>query len=155
MKNMNKKSINLGFKILSILAFGLIFMPFSRVNASPTPTYVYGHYNADGSYTFGDFIWGDSSSANTSTNNSPTAGTNNVVNSTTSANQTNNATNDNGSDESKSDLASNAIFGSDGVLPSGLVSWILLGIMILIIVILTRKVFGAEKNYHETPMKHA
>ncbi|MEI6280400.1 MAG: IPT/TIG domain-containing protein [bacterium] len=53
-----------------------------------------------------------------------------------------------------SNLTSNAIFGSNSFLPSGLAQWIILAIIILLIVIFARKVFGGEKNYHGTPLKH-
>jgi len=52
-------------------------------------------------------------------------------------------------------LAANAIFGDVGFLPSGLLQWILFAILVLIIVILTRRVFGGAKKYHQTPLKHA
>lgn len=52
-------------------------------------------------------------------------------------------------------LTSNAIFGSDTFLPSGLIQWIFFAIIILLIVILVRKIFGREQSYHEAPMKHA
>jgi hypothetical protein len=61
---------------------------------------------------------------------------------------------ENGTDN-YSNLASNAIFGSGSFLPSGLVQWILFAILILIIVILARKIFGARENYDQAPMKHA
>ena len=51
-------------------------------------------------------------------------------------------------------LAANAVFGSNGFLPSGIIQWILLAMAILIIIILGRTVFGAKDNYHSTPMKH-
>lgn len=51
-------------------------------------------------------------------------------------------------------LASNAIFGSNGFMPSGLVQWLLFAIFILLIIIIVRKVFFADK-YHQTPLKHA
>lgn len=53
------------------------------------------------------------------------------------------------------DLAGNVAYGSDGFLPSGIIGWILFAILVLIIIILIRKVFGGEKDYHETPLKHA
>lgn len=52
-------------------------------------------------------------------------------------------------------LASSVIFGSNTFLPSGLIQWVLLAIVILLIVILVRKVFGAKQKYDEAPMKHA
>lgn len=54
-----------------------------------------------------------------------------------------------------SNIASNAIFGSNTFLPSGLTQWVLFGIIILLIVIFVRRVFSAKKHYEESPMKHA
>lgn len=226
MKNMNKKSIPLSLKFLSILAFSLIFVPFNK--AAAAPTYIYGHYNADGSYTYGDFVWNNSTSTNNETNSnqvpvinsispksavvntgtktititgegfmtSSVARINDSARSTTfidpshllvviDSNDTY-AYQDNGgffitvwngapgggysnasfftvsnvatstnTDKTNNSLASNAIFGSDSFLPSGLMQWVILAIIILLIVIFARKVFGASKNYHETPLKHA
>ena len=53
------------------------------------------------------------------------------------------------------DLVASVVYGEDTFLPSGIVGWILFAIFVLIIIILTRKVFGGEKDYHETPLKHA
>lgn len=230
MKNINIKSINFSFKILSILAFGLILMPFNKVAAAPT--YVPGHYNNDGSYTLGDFFWGNSASINEVNNPNPipviksiTPESSNVgvgtktitisgkgfvpssiarVNASsrpttfidsshllmqitgndTSAYQSNggffitvfnegpgggysnaiffsvgntnvsSAISRNDTNQNYSNLASNAIFGSNGFLPSGLIQWILFAITILLIIILVRKIFSAKKNYEEIPMKH-
>jgi hypothetical protein len=55
---------------------------------------------------------------------------------------------------SNDDLASNAVFGSNSFLPSGLIQWIFFAIIILLIVVLARKVFGAKEEYHSTPLKH-
>ena len=56
--------------------------------------------------------------------------------------------------ETASDLAAGVIFGSENFLPSGLIQWIFFAILVLLIIILARKIFSAEK-YHSTPMKHA
>ena len=53
-----------------------------------------------------------------------------------------------------SSLAANAIYGTKSFGPSGLIQWILLAILILIITILTRRVF-ARRKYHNSPLKHA
>ncbi len=53
-----------------------------------------------------------------------------------------------------SGLAASAIFGSKGFLPSGIIQWILLAILVLLIVIIARKIYGADAAYHATPMKH-
>lgn len=230
MKNINNKSITLSLKVLSIFAFVSIFVPFNQ--AAAAPTYVNGHYNADGSYTYGDFVWNNSTSTNAGTNDNPVptidsispksgavnAGTKNItitgagfipssvvrVNDSTrtttfidpshllvkidsndtytyqdnggffitvfngapgggysnasffTVSNTATSTNTNEADNSNaSNLAASAIFGSNGFLPSGLIQWVILAIIILLIVIFTRKVFGASKNYHESPLKHA
>jgi hypothetical protein len=56
--------------------------------------------------------------------------------------------------EDYSALASNAIFGSDSFMPTGLVQWLLFAIFILLVIIIVRKVFFVDK-YHSTPLKHA
>jgi len=107
--------------------------------------------------------------APTTNNNYPTAtkattyttsNTTKTTNTYPSTNQTKNTTNtssdsvdDNDTEKSYSNLASNAIFGSTGFLPSGLIQWILFAIIILLIVILSRRVFDAKKKYDEAPMK--
>lgn len=53
-----------------------------------------------------------------------------------------------------SSLAANAIFGSNSFLPSGLIQWILFAILVLLIVILVRKIYGGGEAYHAAPMKH-
>lgn len=58
------------------------------------------------------------------------------------------------SDENYSDLASNVIFGSNTFMPSGIVQWLLFAIFILLVVIIVRKLFLADK-YHAKPLKHA
>ena len=66
--------------------------------------------------------------------------------------QTENTENSN-ANANTSNLAATAIFGSASFLPSGLIQWIIFAIIILLIVILVRRIFGAKKNYEETPMK--
>lgn len=57
--------------------------------------------------------------------------------------------------EDSSDLVASVVFGSASFLPSGIIQWILMAIFILVIVILARKIFGGEKKFHDSPMKHA
>lgn len=52
-------------------------------------------------------------------------------------------------------LAANAIYGNSGFLPSGFLQWIVVAIMIMLIVLLARRVFGAAHRYHNSPLKHA
>ena len=66
-----------------------------------------------------------------------------------------NPMNGNGNVDSPSNLAANAVFGtSNSFLPSGIVQWVLFAIVVLLIVILVRRIFGARDNYYEAPMKH-
>lgn len=51
-------------------------------------------------------------------------------------------------------VASNAIFGSNSFLPSGIMQWILFAILILLIVIITRKIFVGDDEKNR-PLKHA
>ncbi len=51
-------------------------------------------------------------------------------------------------------LAANAIFGTNSFMPSSLIQWLLLFILILLFVILIRKLLVREENKH-TPLKHA
>jgi hypothetical protein len=105
-------------------------------------------------------------------NNSNNTGNNTNVNNTSSTiNRTNSNTNNSSysnntqtenitdsttdNNSNYSNLASNTIFGSNSFMPSGLIQWILFGIIVLLLVILVRKLFGARKDYDESPMKHA
>lgn len=84
-----------------------------------------------------------------SSNNS--ANTGNTYPDTAQPQNTNTST----SNAKYSALASNSIFGATGFLPSGLIQWILFGIIILLIIIIARKIFGASDKYHNEPLKHA
>jgi len=53
-------------------------------------------------------------------------------------------------------LAASVVLGSENsFLPSGLIQWVLLAIVIASIIILVRKVFGAREEYDSAPLKHA
>ena len=153
----NKTKNNYSFRVLTILAFTLIFTPFNT--ASAAPTYVPGHGNYDGSYTFGDFVWPDSNyypdtSAQTPTVYSNTANPNNTASGTTASKtvvkaKTTNSTNTSVTkteNPADSDLVANAIFGSNSFTPSGLIQWILFAILVLLVVILVRKIYGGSEK---------
>jgi hypothetical protein len=57
-------------------------------------------------------------------------------------------------DDAYSALASNVIFGSNSFMPSGIIQWLLFAIFVLIVVIVVRRIFLADK-YHAKPLKHA
>lgn len=58
-------------------------------------------------------------------------------------------------DENVSSLASSAIFGSNSLVPSGLIQWVLFAIIVLLIIIIVRKVTGATDRYHKSPLKYS
>ena len=80
---------------------------------------------------------------------------NSYSNSNTQPNSANINTSEANGNEDYGGLAATAIIGADGFMPTGLVGWIVAAILITIIIILIRRIYGAEKRYHETPLKHA
>ena len=102
-------------------------------------------------------VSGVSSNTNGSNgNNSNSNSSANTSNTSSNTSSSSNASSTNSDSSYTSNLASSVILGSPtGFLPSGLVQWILLAIIILVIIILVRKIFGAEENYHNSPLKHA
>lgn len=52
------------------------------------------------------------------------------------------------------ELTSTAVFGAASFLPSGLIQWVLVAIVILLLIIMGRKMFGSEEGYHAAPLKH-
>lgn len=61
----------------------------------------------------------------------------------------------NADDHPVSTLASNAIFGVNSLVPNGIIQWILFAIIILLVIILVRKIFGASDRYHNSPLKYS
>lgn len=53
-----------------------------------------------------------------------------------------------------SNLAANAILGSNSFIPSGLIQWIFFAILVLLAVILVRRIYGGKEKYDAIPMKH-
>ncbi len=53
------------------------------------------------------------------------------------------------------DLTANVLLGNGSFLPTGIIGWIILAILILIIVLLVRKFLGLDKKYQSTPLKHS
>ena len=99
------------------------------------------------------FRTGGSDSNNNTNSFSNESNTYNYSNTSENAANTANGNQTNGG--YASNLASNALFGNqNSFLPSGLVGWVMLAIIIMIIVILLRKIFGAEQKYQEAPLKH-
>lgn len=63
------------------------------------------------------------------------------------------AQNSNQQNDSFSSLGGNALYGTNSFMPSGIIQWLLIAIFILIVMIIIRKIFFADK-YNSTPMKH-
>ena len=79
----------------------------------------------------------------------------NRTTSTTEVNEINENTTGEITENEENSLVARAIFGETGFMPSGIIQWIFFAILILIIVILTRRMFGADKRYEAQPLKHA
>ena len=156
--------------VITITGDGFVPGSKARVNGSDRMTTFidYSHllirlnsndtYNTNGIYIniFNGFPGGGYSNAKlfTINNGAPITNTNNTY-SNTNTNQAENATTTKDTNSNSSNLASAAIFGSTGFLPSGLMQWILFAIIILLIVILARRFFGADAKYNQAPMKHS
>ncbi len=164
MKNMNKKLIVFALGILVILTFGVIISPV-KVKANEN---IYGgNGNAEwcrncsipddnNEYIYYQepvpimINYSDTPIVYSNVNTGQAQGASNVNKSSTTE-----VSDEKDSKENLSDLAANAVFGTNSLMPSGLVQWVLLAIFILVAVILVRKVTGAENRYHQTPLKHA
>jgi hypothetical protein len=172
MKKVNKKSINYGLKILTILAFVFIFVPINKAAAQEV-LYGYGtNYGAGSSGNYNNNY--NNSYYNTTPYQPPVyiapapVATPIVYSNTTNPNSTSDVmtvhytpapvaktkTNTSVAANSAKDLAANAVYGSNSFLPSGIIQWVLFAIFILLLVILVRKIFGAEEKYQAMPLKH-
>ena len=57
--------------------------------------------------------------------------------------------------KTNNNLVASAISGNDNFMPSSLSEWIVFVILVLLIVALTRKIYGGKEKYDSVPMKHA
>ena len=165
-----------GTKTITIIGNGFVPSSVARINGSNRPTtfidsshllvqtngsdlaradgfYITVFNKApDGGYSNANFftiknVVAPSSNANTSNNiNSPDT--------FSEMTPTENTTSNN-AQKNNPNLAANAIFGSNSFLPSGLTQWVFFAIIVLLIVILARRVFGGNARYQATPMKHS
>jgi len=159
MKNINTIKHNIVFSliILAILSLGVITIP-SKANAQ----YGYGGY-------VGSINSGQNNNYQTQTYYSPTptpvyvnnyetipASNTTNQNTTTTKTTTTNSTNTSvDKTNTSSNLSANAIFGSNSFVPSRLIQWVMIAILILFIVILVRRIYGGREKYHATPLKHS
>ncbi|HEV7424520.1 MAG TPA: IPT/TIG domain-containing protein [Candidatus Paceibacterota bacterium] len=177
--NPNSSNLGVGTKTVTITGSGFVPSSIARINGSNRSTtfidsaHLLTQITGNDTYTYrenGGFfisVWNgapgggasnaafftinDGSATNINNNNGAYMN-NNGGNSFTDTPQTGNG---NSTNNGYSSLASNAIYGSNSFLPSGIMGWILFAILILIIVILARKIFSGERKYHSEPLKHA
>jgi hypothetical protein len=160
--SISPKSADSGLNALTITITGKNFIPSSvaRINGSNRPTNFIDSTHllmqADGR----DMYRTDGGFYVTVFNPAPGGGFSNAeffkVNAVAIPNGSQNDTSfyPNPQTENFSSLTSNAIYGSNSFMPSGIVQWVLFAIIILLLVILARKLFGGEDHYMEAPMKH-
>lgn len=121
-----------------------------------------GNYiNNQNNYSNNTYPSNTNTRTNTSSSNRTTdANTNNVSNTTTTTTEnTTSAINENSEDTSTkentfSGVTANALVGSNSFMPTGLLQWIILLIIIVAIMFLWRYVH-AEEKYLAEPLKHA
>ncbi|MFA6177607.1 MAG: hypothetical protein WC694_01800 [Candidatus Paceibacterota bacterium] len=167
---------NLGSNmVITITGNGFIPSSIVRINGSDrTATFIDSTHilvrinsndisDTDGFYinVFNGFPGGGYSNAefftvnknNSTTITSTTTNTENNINNNNTYSNTNQTQNTTTKNSNFNNLASTAIFGSNSFFPSGLIQWILFAIIILLIIILARRIFGAHAKYNEAPMK--
>jgi hypothetical protein len=161
---------NSGAKTVTITGSGFTPNSVARVNnvnritTFIDPTHLFIQINSSDTYNKDGFfvtVWNQAPGGGYSnavyftlkTVTAPARTNTNSNNSNTSNNSYSNTTEEN--TDSYSNLASNVIYGSDTFLPSGLMQWVLIAIIILLLIIIVRKLFGAEDNYHASPLKHS
>ncbi|MEI7709116.1 MAG: hypothetical protein WCI76_00170 [bacterium] len=142
MSNTNNKSIVLNLGMLLIMASGLLFTPLNSVLAA----------NCAGPAT--SISSGGISMATTPdiAPSAPATFIPNIISNTDAKSVPVEPTYNN---NAGTNLGAAAIFGSNSFLPSGLIQWLILAILILAIVVLVRKAYGAEDKYHSSPLKHS
>jgi len=178
MKKINNKIINHGLKVLTILAFVLVFVPFNKASAAYGTNIIY--QTGDNSYSGYNNNLYYNNNQNTyqlptyqppiytpppATTPTPIVYSNSVNPNATSATttpktvakaKTTNTSNTIATTKSNgtSGLAASVIYGANSFLPSGLIQWILFGIFILLLIILGRRTLGAREKYLAIPMKY-
>ncbi|OGI68777.1 hypothetical protein A3A05_02005 [Candidatus Nomurabacteria bacterium RIFCSPLOWO2_01_FULL_41_12] len=168
--NIKLNNVVITLKILAILAFGLVIIPM-KANACGE---LYGdnYSNRPNCSQSNRSFMNTSNDVNYSANNAvvmnSAAATNDVTptiySSTTNPNTTKSATTvkttstknteTNKIADDSSNLSAAVIFGTNSFMPSSLIQWIFFAILVLIVVILMRKVFGLNNKYYSTPLKH-
>lgn len=167
LNNQIKQNIYFSFAILAIFVFGIITIP-KEVNAD-IPGRASSYYDNITGYGYGNnpnYYYPNQTYIPQSTYVNP-ASAPTVYSSTTNPNARGTTTSSNkvakttkalpskeSNIEDAKNLAANALFGSDGFLPSGLFQWMLFAILVLLTIIFVRKLYSGDKHYYATPMKH-
>lgn len=117
-----------------------------------------GYSTATGQSCVGSYV--NNASTNTNNNNTSSSNTTSTNSDTTNTTVSKTTDTDNTITTSKNDnnsfsgLTANALEGSDSFLPTGLLQWIFLAVIVVAIIFLWRYVF-AEEKYLSEPLKHA
>lgn len=158
--NPNSWNINKGTTTITITGTNFIPNSFVRFNNIDHPT----TYINSGTLQF-KLNSSDLSVGNfpiVVANMGPGGGLSNVVTINLNKNQTTSSNTTSGNTTSKTsgnvnnggnDLSANALFGSNGFIPSTFLQWVAVFILILLIIVLWRKLYVSEKDKVE-PLKH-
>jgi hypothetical protein len=154
--------------LLAILALGLVAMP-KKANAASCPGSIPDGYICIVGYGQGNqsyygsnyqmpplYVQPQTSATSTST---PTVYSNSTNPNTATAKKTvvaqaKTTKKTSATTSDNSNLTANTISSSNSFMPSGFIQWIFLAILVLLIVILVRRIYGGNEKYHATPMKH-
>src|SRR5579862_1831596 len=134
-QNKTKYSLILGLGASAVLAAAIMIMPIQAQAYVISPYSSYGSVYSNNQY--GGYTTKTYSGSQGTYNQQPS---NNAANSQTNTPPPTNP-------QDNSNLGANAIGSS--FIPTGIVAWVMIAIMILLIVILARKAFGLDKKYHE------
>lgn len=171
----SSSNVGVGTKTITITGEGFVPSSIGRVNGSNRPTtfidsshllmQVTGNdmykYHSNGGFFITVFNgapgggYSNTAFFTVNKNLASTVVTANTVNDT-SSNFTDTTQIENGNEGNNEygNLAANAILGSNSFTPSGLIQWVFFAILVLLIVILVRKIYGGSEKYYATPLKH-
>lgn len=160
----NYSYLGVGTKTITITGENFVLDSVGKVNGSNRPTTFIDSYHLLMQITGNDVNTYQSNGGFFITvfNPAPAGGYSNTIFFTisndingTSSNFTNTTQNQNGNNPNgnSNNLASNAI-GSNGFTSYSLIQWVFFAIVVLLIVILVRRIYGGKEKYNATPLKH-
>ena len=160
----NSSALGVGSKNVTITGEGFIPSSVARINGNNQPTTFIDNSHLLFQVTGNDTqkYFHDGGFFITVVNGLPGGGYSNTafftigdnVNNFSDTNTNQNSGDKNSKNQNIDDVAANALFGSNGVFPSGIIQWLCLAILVLLAVIWIRRLYGADKRYHDKPMKH-